>query len=75
MIKPLKSLNVRIPEELQRQLLAISKREHIPLSDLVRESLKQFVAVKRFRQIRKQILPLAEAQGFLTDDDVFKQVS
>ena len=61
MIKPLKSLNVRIPEGLQKQLLNISKREHIPLSDLVRESLRQFVAVKRFRQLRKQILPLAEA--------------
>ena len=75
MIKPLKSLNVRIPEELQKQLLNISKREHIPLSDLVRESLRQFVTVKRFRQLRKQILPLAEAQGFLIDDDVFKQIS
>ena len=75
MIKPLKSLNVRIPQNLQKQLLSISRREHIPLSDLVRESLRQFVAVKRFRQIRKQILPLAEAQGILTDDDVFKQVS
>ena len=75
MIKPLKSLNVRIPEDLQKQLFVISKREHIPLSDLVRESLRQFVAVRRFRQLRKQILPLSEAQGFLTDDDVFKQVS
>ncbi len=75
MIKPLKPLNVRIPGELQKQLQTISKRDGIPVSDLVRESLRQFVAVRRFRQLRKQVLPFAEAQGFLADEDVFRAVS
>ncbi len=75
MIKPLKPLNVRIPDELQKQLQAISKREGTPVSDLVRESLQRFVVVRRFRQLRKQVLPFAEAQGFLTDEDIFQQIS
>lgn len=75
MIKPLKSLNVRIPSDLQKELMAISKREKTPLSDLVRESLREFVAVRRFRQIRRKILPLSEVRGILTDEDVFKVVS
>ena len=75
MIKPLKPLNVRIPAELRKQLIAISKRENIPISDLVRESLKEYLAVHRFRELRKKMMPYAQAQGFLTDEDVFKAIS
>ena len=66
------SLNIRIPNDLRSALAAISKAEHVPLSDLVRESLREFVAIRRFRRLRKKVLPLAEAQGLLTDEDVFK---
>lgn len=66
------NLNIRIPDELRLELLSLSKSEHVPLSDLVRESLREFVAIRRFRRLRKRILPLAEAQGLLTDEDVFK---
>ena len=72
MIKPLKSLNVRISSDLQKELMIISQRENIPISDLVRESLKQFIALRRFRKLRNQVLPYAESQGFLTEDDVFQ---
>lgn len=72
MIKPLKPLNVRVPAELQRKLLEISHDENIPMSDLVRESLQEFVAVRQFRKLRKKTLPRAEAQGFLTDEDIFR---
>lgn len=74
-IKHLKPLNIRISDNLRRQLQAISKKEKIPVGDLVRQSLRQFVAVRHFRQMRRRILPFAEAQGFLTDDDIFGQVS
>jgi hypothetical protein len=30
------------------------------------------VAVARFRELRSKILPFAEAQGLLTDEDVFR---
>jgi hypothetical protein len=33
------------------------------------------VAVARFRELRARTLPLAEAQGLLTDEDVFRAVS
>lgn len=75
MIKPLKPLNVRVSSNLRKKLEAISRRENIPLSDLVRESLQQFVAIRQFRQFRKQVLPCAEAEGFLTDEDVFRSIS
>jgi hypothetical protein len=75
MVKLLKPLNVRIPTELDKELKAISRRENIPISDIVRESLQKFVVIRRFRQFRRQVLPFAEAQGLLTDEDIFRITS
>ena len=69
------SITIRIPDHLRRELEKLGKRKQQPLSDVVRESLRRYVAVERFRMLREKSLPFAEAQGFLTDDDVFKAVS
>lgn len=60
---------------MRSQLKSISKTEHVPISDLVRESIGKYVAIKRFRQLRNKVLPFAEAQGLLTDEDIFKTLS
>jgi hypothetical protein len=31
--------------------------------------------VNRFRELRRKVLPFAEAQGLVTDEDVFRAVS
>ncbi len=67
-------LNIRVPEEVRTELMALSKEEHVPFSNLVRESLREFLAVRRFRRLRGKVLPFAEAQGLLTDEDVFKSL-
>ena len=69
------TLTVRIPEELRADLQEISSRQSLPVSDLVRESIRRYVAVERFRLLRKRTLPFAEAQGLLTDEDVFRAIS
>jgi predicted transcriptional regulator len=60
---------------LKRQLDALSRRTHRSSSELVRESLRRFIASEQMAAIRKMTVPLAEAQGFVTDEDVFKAVS
>jgi predicted transcriptional regulator len=69
------TLTVRIPDELRADLQEISVRRHVPVSDLVRDSIRRYVAVERFRSLRKKTLPFAEAQGLLTDEDVFRAIS
>jgi predicted transcriptional regulator len=69
------TLTVRIPEELRADLQEISSRQSVPVSDLVRESIRRYVAIERFRALRKRTLPFAEAQGILTDEDVFRAIS
>ena len=69
------TITVRIPDSLKEDLRQISEEQHKPISDLVRESIRRYVAVERFRQLRRKTLPFAEAQGLLTDEDVFKAIS
>jgi predicted transcriptional regulator len=69
------TLTVRIPDDLRADLLELSAQHHVPVSDLVRDSIRRYVAVQRFRALRKQTLPFAEAQGLLTDEDVFRAIS
>ncbi|HCG76440.1 MAG: CopG family transcriptional regulator [bacterium (Candidatus Ratteibacteria) CG_4_10_14_3_um_filter_41_18] len=69
------SITVRIPKDLRVQLETISREEKLPVSDVVRESLRRYVAIRRFRRLRQQVLPFAEAQGLLTDEDIFSEIS
>jgi predicted transcriptional regulator len=69
------TLTLRIPDDLRQQLDELSRQQQRPTSELVRESLRRYIATEQLKAIRRATLPLAEAQGFLTDDDVFKVVS
>ncbi len=68
-------ISIRISEDLRKELQEMSKNESRTVSDLIRESLKKYIAVYRFRKLRDSALPFAESQGILTDEDVFKLVS
>jgi Arc/MetJ-type ribon-helix-helix transcriptional regulator len=67
-----KPISVRLPKDLRDLLEEISASEDLPVSDLVRESIQRYLSIYRFRQLRKKVLPFAEAQGLLTDEDVLK---
>ncbi len=69
------TLTIRLPDDLRADLQKISREQNKPVSDVVRESIRRYVAVERFRALRRKVLPFAEAQGFLTDEDVFKAIS
>ena len=69
------TLTIRLPAALKTDLDEISREENKAISDIVRESLRRYVAIEKFRSVRRKILPFAEAQGLLTDDDVFKALS
>ena len=69
------TLTIRLPEDLKTDLDEISRAENKAISDIVRESLRRYIAIEKFRSVRRKILPFAEAQGLLTDDDIFKALS
>lgn len=69
------TLTIRLDEKLERALDRLAKSTGRSKSDLAREALKRQVAVARFRELRRRTLPFAEAQGLLTDEDIFKALS
>jgi len=69
------TLTIRLPEDLREDLQKLSEEQSKPVSDIVRESIRRYVAVEKFRALRRKVLPFAEAQGFLTDEDVFNAIS
>jgi len=69
------SVTIRLDAKLERELNQLSRQLGRSRSDLVRDALRRQFALARFEQARRAMLPLAEAQGFLTDEDVFADVS
>jgi len=69
------TLTLRIPDDLKRQLEELSRQQQRPTSELVRESLRRYLVTEQLKAIRRTTVPLAEAQGLLTDEDLFKEVS
>ncbi len=69
------AISFRIPPELRRALARLCKRQKRPVSDVAREALRRYIAMEELRSLRQRLRPYAEAQGFLTDEDVFNAVS
>jgi len=69
------AVTIRIEPELQKLLDKVCKQSGRTRSDIVRDSLKRHLSIIRFEQLRRQVLPFAEARGYLTDEDVNKAVS
>ncbi|MDI6402803.1 ribbon-helix-helix protein, CopG family [Balneolaceae bacterium ANBcel3] len=69
------TISVRIDSELDKLLSSTAKRTGRAKSDLVREAIKRQLAVEAFQQLRNSILPFAESQGLLTDEDVWREIS
>lgn len=68
-------LTIRLDEDLNKLLDDAVKKSGRNRSDIAREALKRQLRLSQFEAIRKRIMPLAEARGFLTDEDVFSEVS
>ena len=69
------TLTIRIDEELDAELRDMVARTGTGKSAFVREALRRQLAIARLEELRRRVAPFAEAQGWLTDEDVFDEVS
>jgi len=69
------TLTIRMDDDLSALLDRASKRTGRSRSDIAREALRRQLRVTRFENLRKRVMPFAEARGYLTDDDVFTDAS
>jgi predicted transcriptional regulator len=68
-------LTIRLDDDLESLLTKASRQSGKNRSEIARDALRRQLRITQFESLRKRIMPFAEARGFLTDDDVFSQVS
>ena len=69
------SLTIRLDKDLDKLLTKASKRSGKNRSEIAREALRRQLRLEQFEELRRRIMPFAEARGILTDEDIFSQIS
>ncbi len=69
------TLSIRLDKDLYRLLGKVSHQTGRNRSEVARDALRRQLRLTQFEAIRRRMMPFAEARGFLTDEDVFAQVS
>jgi predicted transcriptional regulator len=71
----MKSLTIDLDADLEQLLDQTCRRTGRQPSEVARDALRRQLSLLKFEQLRQRVMPFAEARGFLTDEDVFQQVS
>ena len=69
------ALTISLSEDLKEKIDDLAADRGLNRSEVVREALESYLRIEEFRQLRREMVPGAEAQGVYTDEDVFDEVS
>jgi predicted transcriptional regulator len=69
------TLTIRLDEKLDRELARLAKQTGRTKSEVARDALRRQLSIQRLRALRDAAMPQAAAAGYLTDEDVFRDVS
>ncbi len=69
------TLTIRLDKDLDDLLTKASRQSGRNRSEIAREALRRQLRISQFEAIRRRMMPFAEARGYLTDEDVFAEVS
>jgi predicted transcriptional regulator len=68
-------LSISLPEKIALELNEFARGMGRNKSDIVKESISQFLWEARFNKSRKALAGKAKKQGIVTEEDMFKAVS
>lgn len=69
------AVTIRLDDHLEKMLNKLCVETGRSRSEIVREALRHQMALTLFEHLRRKTLPFAEARGYLTDEDIFHDVS
>ncbi len=69
------TITLRLDKELDDMLAKVSIQSGKNRSEVAREALRRQLRLQQFEELRKRIMPFAEARGYLTDEDIFADIS
>ena len=69
------TLTIRLNDDLNKLLTKAARESGKNRSEIAREALRRQLRISQFESLRRRMMPFAEARGYLTDEDVFRDVS
>jgi predicted transcriptional regulator len=69
------TLTVRLSDKEAKALQAVCKKTGKSRSELVREALRQELFRTQLQALRATVVPKARAAGWMSEEDVFREVS
>ena len=70
------TITISLPVVLRRDLDKMAKSGGVSRSDIIRESLRDYLFIRHFREVRgKMMTALRERGKVYTDQDIFNRVS
>ena len=69
------TLTIRLDKNLDDLLTEASRQSGKNRSEIAREALRRQLRVSQLDALRRRMMPFADARGYLTDEDVFTDVS
>jgi predicted transcriptional regulator len=69
------TLTIRLEPGLRKLLDDVCRQSGRTQREVIQEALRRQLSILRFEQLRREIMPFAEARGYLTDEVVFKNIS
>ncbi len=64
-------LTIQLDDSLKEDLERLAQSLGCSIERLAGTTLHKYVVVDKFRRLRRQALPLAEAAGYSRDEDIF----
>ena len=69
------AITIRLDADLVDAIDKVASLSGRTRSEVVREALRRQLAISTFDELRRRAAPFAEARGWLTDEDVFREIS
>jgi len=66
-------ITISMPEEIKKQLNKITSQEGTTRSNIIRESLRDYLFIRQFRSLRRRMTD--KSPRVYTDQDIFDRVS
>jgi predicted transcriptional regulator len=68
-------VTIRLDDDLDQLLNKLSRRLRRNKSELIREAIRRQLMIYSFENLRERSVPFAEKEGYITDEDIFQEIS
>jgi metal-responsive CopG/Arc/MetJ family transcriptional regulator len=69
------TITINLPQDIRSALDEVLREGSQSPNELVCEALRNYLFIRKFRQLREHMTSKAQTQGIYTDQDVFDRVS